>query len=68
MANVPLKTIKFPGLPDTYVVESGDPSLGITGATPGQIPVVKSVDENGNPTGWETTAAPVTAETGKREQ
>lgn len=32
MANVPLKTIKFPGLPDTYVVESGDPSLGITGA------------------------------------
>lgn len=55
MANVPLKTIKFPGLPDTYVVESGDPSLGITGATPGQIPVVKSVDENGNPTEWETT-------------
>lgn len=65
MANVPLKTIKFPGLPDTYVVESGDPSLGITGATPGQIPVVKSVDENGNPTEWETTAAPVTSVNGK---
>lgn len=65
MANVPLKTIKFPGLPDTYVVESGDPSLGITGATPGQIPVVKSVDENGNPTEWETTAAPVTSINGK---
>lgn len=61
MANVPLKTIKFPGLPDTYVVESGDPSLGITGATPGQIPVVKSVDENGNLTEWETTATPVTS-------
>ena len=65
MANVPLKTIKFPGLPDTYVVESGDPSLGITGATPGQIPVVKSVDENGNPTEWETTATPVTSINGK---
>lgn len=65
MANVPLKTIKFPGLPDTYVVESGDPSLGITGATPGQIPVVKSVDENGNPTEWETTATPVTSVNGK---
>lgn len=65
MANVPLKTIKFPGLPDTYVVESGDSSLGITGATPGQIPVVKSVDENGNPTEWETTAAPVTSINGK---
>lgn len=65
MANVPLKTIKFPGLPDTYVVEGGDPSLGITGATPGQIPVVKSVDENGNPTEWETTAAPVTSVNGK---
>lgn len=65
MANVPLKTIKFPGLPDTYVVESGDLSLGITGATPGQIPVVKSVDENGNPTEWETTATPVTSVNGK---
>ncbi len=65
MANIPLKTIKFPGLPDTYVVESGDPSLGITGATPGQIPVVKSVDENGNPTEWETTATPVTSVNGK---
>lgn len=65
MANIPLKTVKFPGLPDTYVVEGGDPSLGITGATPGQILVVKSVDENGNPTEWETTAAPVTSVNGK---
>lgn len=65
MANIPLKTVKFPGLPDTYVVEGGDPSLGITGATPGQIPVVKSVDENGNPTEWETTATPVTSVNGK---
>lgn len=65
MANIPLKTVKFPGLPDTYVVEGGDPSLGITGATPGQILVVKSVDENGNPTEWETVAVPVTSVNGQ---
>lgn len=29
-----------------------DTSLGITGASAGQVPIVKSVDENGVPNGW----------------
>lgn len=64
MANIPLKTVQFPGLPDTYVIESGNASLGITGAKPGDIPVVESVDENGNPTVWKSGGTPVTSVNG----
>lgn len=38
--------------------ESADKSLGITGADIGQTIVVKSVDENGKPTEWETVDMP----------
>lgn len=33
-------------------------SLGMTGATVGQVPVVKTVDENGAPTEWEAVELP----------
>lgn len=32
---------------------TADPSLGITGATPGQIAKITAVDETGKPTAWE---------------
>lgn len=32
MANIPLKTIKFPGLDDTYTVPQVDNTLSVTGA------------------------------------
>ena len=60
MATKDLKSIKFPGLPDTYEVPEGggsggtDESLGITGAAAGEFPKVSAVNENGAPTSWET--------------
>lgn len=36
----------------SFVEEDAVESLGITGASAGQVPVVKSVDENGVPNGW----------------
>lgn len=38
--------------PDDIPSGGIDTSLGITGASAGQVPVVKSVDENGVPNGW----------------
>lgn len=32
MANIPLKTVKFPGLNDTYTVPQVDSTLAVTGA------------------------------------
>ena len=32
MANIPLKTIKFPGLDDTYTIPQVDNTLAVTGA------------------------------------
>lgn len=32
MANIPLKTVKFPGLSDTYTVPQVDSTLTMTGA------------------------------------
>ena len=32
MANIPLKTVKFPGLSDTYTVPQVDSTLAVTGA------------------------------------
>ena len=36
----------------SFVEQDAVESLGITGASAGQVPVVKSVDENGVPNGW----------------
>lgn len=36
----------------SFVEEDAVESLGITGASVGQVPVVNSVDENGAPNGW----------------
>lgn len=36
----------------SFVEEDAVESLGITGASAGQVPVVNSVDENGVPNGW----------------
>lgn len=44
-----------------YVMEdksTSDLSLGLTGTTVGQVPAVKTIDEQGNPTQWEATALP----------
>ncbi len=44
-----------------YVMEdksTSDLSLGITGTTVGQVPAVKTIDEQGKPTQWEATALP----------
>lgn len=44
-----------------YVMEdksTSDLSLGITGTTIGQVPAVKTIDEQGKPTEWEATALP----------
>lgn len=32
MANIPLKTVKFPGLSDTYTIPQVDSTLAVTGA------------------------------------
>lgn len=63
MATKDLKSIKFPGLPDTYEVPEGggggtDASLGITGAAAGKIPKIKAVDAAGKPTEWEAAEMP----------
>ena len=34
------------------------PSLGLTGTAVGQVPAVKTIDEQGQPTQWEATALP----------
>ena len=45
------------GEPITGTAESGsDISLGLSGASAGQSPVVKTVDGNGKPTAWEAAA------------
>lgn len=36
----------------SFVEEDAVESLGITGASAGQVPIVNSVDENGVPNGW----------------
>ena len=41
----------------SFVEQDAVESLGITGASAGQVPTVKSVDENGVPTEWEATDA-----------
>ena len=37
-----------------YTAPGGDTSIGITGASAGQIPKVKAVDESGAPTEWKS--------------
>lgn len=39
-------------------VDYAAPSLGLTGAAVGQVPAVKTIDEQGKPTQWEATALP----------
>jgi hypothetical protein len=44
-----------------YVMEdksTSDLSLGLTGTTVGQVPAVKTIDEQGKPTEWEATTLP----------
>lgn len=41
----------------SFVEQDAVESLGITGASAGQVPIVKSVDENGAPTEWEAADA-----------
>lgn len=64
------KVLKKDGKPLTLdgqvlLAETGsetDASLGITGASAGQIPKVKAVDANGAPTEWEAADLPAAAE------
>ena len=39
-------------------VDYAAPSLGLTGAAVGQVPAVKTIDEQGQPAQWEATALP----------
>ena len=41
----------------SFVGQDAVESLGITGASAGQVPIVKAVDENGAPTEWEAADA-----------
>lgn len=40
------------------IPSGSDITLGITGTTVGQVPAVKTIDEQGKPTEWEATALP----------
>lgn len=57
MANVPFKTIKFPGLSDTYTVPEIDSTLAVTGAA---ADAKKTGDEITNVKQALTTKAPLT--------
>ena len=57
MANVPFKTIKFPGLSDTYTVPEIDSTLAVTGAA---ADAKKTGDEITNVKEALTTKAPLT--------
>lgn len=65
MADKELRSVRFPGLDDRYVVPEGggsgggatDLSLGITGAQIGQIAKITAVDTDGKPTAWEAVDA-----------
>lgn len=54
--------IKGDGAGGVTAAEAGTdyatPSLGLTGTTVGQVPAVKTIDEQGKPTEWEATALP----------
>ena len=54
--------IKGDGAGGVTAAEAGTdyaaPSLGLTGTTVGQVPAVKTIDEQGQPTQWEATALP----------
>lgn len=54
--------LKGDGAGDITAAEAGTdyatPSLGLTGTAVGQVPAVKTIDEQGNPTQWEATALP----------
>ena len=54
--------IKGDGAGDVTIAKAGvdyaTPSLGLTGTTIGQVPAVKTIDEQGKPTQWEAATLP----------